>query len=269
MAVFGAGDSYGTDSADTFYGNDDGTNYFGWVDDLFYAGDGNDTLHGYAGPDMLFGYGGNDLINGGSGDDTLSGAGAHDTSDNGNDTLNGGDGNDLLSGYGGQDYLNGGKGNDTMNGGSGSDTLIGAASRYDVEIDVFTGGTGADLFVVGNYHGNAYENSGNNDYAHITDLRAGDKIQVDSGNYVFNSSPIAGISGTGIYHNSDLIAVVEGVDADDLTLDHQGYVTHIKLDTPSLTLDLGGSGGDSIGGKVAFNDAIANTTYEIDSSIFG
>ncbi len=267
MAVFGAGDNYGTEFADTFNGNNDGTNYYGWVDDLFYAGDGNDSLFGYAGDDMLFGYGGNDLIEGGSGDDTLSGAGAHDTSDNGNDTLEGGIGDDLLSGYGGQDYLKGGQGNDTLNGGAGSDTLIGAASRFDVEIDVLTGGTGADLFVVGNYHGNAYKNSGNDDYAHITDLQAGDKIQVDSGNYVFHNSPIAGISGTGIYQDSDLIAIVEGIDADDLTFDYQGSITHIELDTPSLTLNPGGSGGGNPGGRFVISDAIALDSTSFDASI--
>ena len=303
MARFGAGDDYGTNASDFFLGNDSGKNQYGHVDDVFYGLDGDDYIHGFAGDDWLAGFAGDDVITGGLGNDTITGgevttdnrfdengndtlAGGHgndliygdggndylfgeqdnDTlyGDAGNDSLNGGDGNDNLYGGADNDYIFAGKGNDSLDGGSGDDVLNGTISFNDVEIDVFTGGTGNDLFVVGNFHGNSYRSAGDADYVHITDLQAGDQIQVDSGKYELDSSPIASISGTGIYHNSDLIAVVEGIEADELIFSSQGSITTIHLESPAF--DLGYADSLVNGGieATAFNDAIANTTYAID-----
>ena len=218
---------------------------------------GNDTLAGGSGNDLIYGNGGNDYLYGEQDNDTMYGGA-------GNDSLNGGDGNDNLYGGADNDYIFAGKGNDSVDGGLGNDILSGTLSHNDVEIDVFTGGAGNDLFVVGDSDGNSYRSTGDADYAHIKDLQAGDQIQVDSGKYEFDSSPIAGISGTGIYHNSDLIAVVEGIEADELIFSNQGSVTNIYFEFTAF--DLGYADSLVNGGieATAFNDAIANTTYAID-----
>ena len=113
---------------------------------------------------FLFGNTSNNTLNGGGGDDTLDG-------NNGNDILNGGDGNDSLQG---------GPGNDVLNGGSGNDILIGVFPGSALppglgEIDNFTGGPGADRFILGDavnafYDDNNTANPGFGDLASITDL---------------------------------------------------------------------------------------------------
>ncbi|HEY9657341.1 MAG TPA: hypothetical protein V6C65_02670, partial [Allocoleopsis sp.] len=99
------------------------------------------------------------------------------------DFIFGFDGDDWLYGRGGHDELVGGSGFDTLLGGSGNDTLVGVypnipndVSSSGFEIDSLNGGTGADLFVLGNtvdvfYRGYAR-------YAVIEDFRRseGDKI---------------------------------------------------------------------------------------------
>lgn len=102
-------------------------------DDRVAGGLGNDTILGGAGGDVLRGdlnnrnpqkgIGGDDIIYGGIGNDRIGGKG-------GNDLLFGGDGDDLIWGDGGDDLLRGGPGNDRLTG------------------DDFSGGTGADIFVL-------------------------------------------------------------------------------------------------------------------------
>ncbi|MGK7952507.1 MAG: hypothetical protein AB4368_27900, partial [Xenococcaceae cyanobacterium] len=114
------------------------------------------------------------------------------------------------------------------NGGSGNDTLIGSQSRNDVNIDRLTGGAGDDVFILGDYHGNLYKNAGNEDYAHITDFEDGDIIRLDSGTYSLEASPIVGISGTGVYEDGDLLAVIEDVDSSNLSFNPQTFITNIE-----------------------------------------
>ena len=149
------------------------------------------VIFGTAGDDNLIGndtepssidYG--DIILGYSGDDTIEGL-------KGNDTLQGWNGKDLLDGGEGDDEVDGGLGNDTLSGGDGDDTLIGVSEfssdgdnlapidKY--EYDTLIGGTGADLFVLGNSeYSPEYAYYKDEGYAVITDFNRieGDKFQV-------------------------------------------------------------------------------------------
>lgn len=107
--------------------------------------------------------------------------------------------------------------NDTLTGGWGNDTLDGFGASGSPQVDVLTGGGGADLFILDNgmgsvYYLDPYGNS-HDSYAIITDysLSQGDAIQLFGGyslDRVFN--------GTDIYYGNDLIAVVENVNPNEI-----------------------------------------------------
>ncbi|NEO90072.1 MAG: calcium-binding protein [Moorea sp. SIO3G5] len=176
--------------------------------DFLFGGSDNDFLSGDSGNDSLFGESGNDSLFGGSGNDSLSGG-------SGNDSLSGGSGNDSLSGDSGNDSLFGGLGNDSLSGGDGNDRIVGVDPTSNNpgvnEIDILTGGAGADTFVIGDQNNAYYVGQGLfgfNDYAVITDFQSGtDKIQLKSGiNYTFSDNFIAINSTSGL----DVIAIVSG-----------------------------------------------------------
>jgi Ca2+-binding RTX toxin-like protein len=140
-----------------------------------------------------------------------------------NDTLTGWDGNDTLIGGNGDDYIAGVSGNDSLEGGEGNDTLEGSNSFFPTDLDTLTGGSGADVFVlgsngVGEQTGNItnyidYQGSG---HALIVDFnwRETDKIQVggEIEDYTLVDSNFGvGTSALdkGIYYNDNLIAVVQ------------------------------------------------------------
>ncbi len=104
----------------------------------FDALDGNDVV-------TLPRLGLSEPFTGGAGNDTLIGRSA-------DDTLLGGEGRDDLFGGRGRDRLEGGPGDDTLDGGHGMDTLLGGAGndvlRSEGGRTVYTGGAGADIFVV-------------------------------------------------------------------------------------------------------------------------
>lgn len=105
--------SFGTDIAAGLLGND-----------LIEGSDDSDILRGDLNSRDSGGtVGGNDVLIGNAGDDRLGGKG-------GDDILLGGPGDDLLWGDAGDDLLRGGLGNDTLTG------------------DNFSGGQGADIFVL-------------------------------------------------------------------------------------------------------------------------
>ncbi|MEM6612706.1 MAG: calcium-binding protein [Cyanobacteria bacterium P01_C01_bin.72] len=205
---------------------------------------GADTLSGRRfgnSNDFLYGYGDDDLLNGRRGNDELYGdRGPTEvpTGIAGNDTLNGGRGNDKLYGDGADDLLNGGSGNDSLDGGIGFDTLLGGTGDdflvggqrgNHIEIDELTGGSGEDVFAFGNYHGNLYSNGGDSDYGVITDFDPSNEIvRLDLGSYSFGASPIAGISGTAIYDDSELIGILEGVSQNSVVFENVGFETHVK-----------------------------------------
>jgi Ca2+-binding RTX toxin-like protein len=93
-------------------------------DDTIFGGDSDDILRGDANTRLPGGtVGGDDIIFGGDGDDRIGGKG-------GNDELHGEEGDDLIWGD---------DGNDTLRGGLGEDMLTG---------DDFSGGSGADTFIL-------------------------------------------------------------------------------------------------------------------------
>ena len=190
--------------------------------DVIFAGErtqqiiglgGNDRIQGSNRDDLIFGGTGNDVIVGGAGNDQLVGgdSGFFDSDLRGNDRLLGGAGKDRLWGEGGNDQLFGGQHDDLLFGGSGNDQLAGTDSFVSNERDQLFGGAGRDWFILGSSQGSFYQGRG---YAVIKDWQAGlDKILLGrtTGRY---STKVQSLSGgtaldTGIYHNNDLVGVIE------------------------------------------------------------
>jgi Ca2+-binding RTX toxin-like protein len=150
----------------------------------------NDSLIGGGSSDTLSGRGGNDTLLGGDSDDFLDGQEGNDLvlGEDGNDSLFGGAGNDQVEGGEGDDRLLGGVGNDTLLGGPGNDVLIGVDTNGSDspglgEVDILTGGTGEDQFLLGDTTNVFYDdNSGSNgfaDYATISGFNSNeDTIQI-------------------------------------------------------------------------------------------
>lgn len=199
---------------------------------LLHGGAGNDLLLGATGfthaTNSLFGQDGNDVLRGGNNSDFLDGGAGFDQllSAAGDDFLRGGDNNDFLTAGQGDDTLFGDAGNDTLFGADSADGSVGT-------IDVLTGGTGSDTFGLGisssvfyndNLSSGSTQPSDIDDYALIEDFNtAEDTIQLHAGvQYILGSSPISGVSGTGIFQvdsggfSTDLIGVVQNVSGLDL-----------------------------------------------------
>lgn len=191
-------------------------------EDVIIGGDRQDTLIGNGGNDLIIANGGNDQLSGGDGNDTLIGG-------RGSDTLNGGDGNDILIGV---DYIN-------------------SPGRSAGEIDVLTGGAGADEFWLGDqdyffYNDAVAFRDGNADYALITDFNPseGDIIQLNGtrNNYttvvVNGSTQIFRITTIDIeFPDRELIGIVQGVTDFDLGASYIRYVSPppiIVLSEPSV-----------------------------------
>ena len=108
---------------------------------------------------------------------------------------------DSIIGNNKNNILGGGKGNDSLSGLGGKDTLIGVDPTNVkpglFEIDILTGGSNADNFVVGDEKNPYYVGGGGffglNDFAFITDFQTGeDRIQLNqSQNYIFGQNFIA------------------------------------------------------------------------------
>ena len=121
----------------------------------------------------------------------------------GDDFINGNDGNDLIFGGDGDDILMGGKGFDRLSGGTGDDVLYGGE-----QISVLNGGSGGDVFVL-------------DDQAvdWVEDFEVGrDKISLDS-SINYGSLEITGTVNSFISHEGTQIAVLLGVDSQELTAD--------------------------------------------------
>jgi VCBS repeat-containing protein len=221
--------------------------------DYLIGGDGNDSLDGQGGNDTLEARGGNDTLIGGTGNDLLNpGLGI--------DTVDGGADNDLLvvnysslstdvssshnNGSGSisttdnrVDYSNIERLNLTT--GSGNDVLIGAGKN-----DTLAGGTGSDLFVLGDVSWLGYDDrnpltDGTGDYASITDFKPteGDIIQLQGS----KSNYLLEISGSDTRLSIDkpgsepdeLVAIIQGVT--NLNLDANYFVFVQPTNTPPTT----------------------------------
>lgn len=182
---------------------------------MLAAGGNNQTLRGGAGSDILSSLSNSSSISGGAGDDILTGSAE-------NDTIDGGEGNDILLGLGGNNTLSGGAGNDILTGGgiavNNNDLQVTADTNG---IDTITGGPGADKFVLGGKPGSQlgtspvilYNSAGNKDYALIKDFNAGEDTILLGGSknsYRLDSSPSGLPTGTAIYQQNELIAILQG-----------------------------------------------------------
>ena len=123
--------------------------------------------------------------------------------------------------------------NDVLIGGDGDDTLKAYGGKKE-EVDILTGGFGADTFVLGDRNaqgqsdfGSSYQGSG---HAIITDFHdyEGDKIQLlKNGNYQlkFEDKHIGGTTNdTTIYYKGDIIAYVQDVQLTSLSSDNFTFV---------------------------------------------
>ena len=247
---------YGGNDQDAMFGGDgndilNGENGNDFVDgglgnDIAGGGNNNDTVYGGSGDDQLFGASGDDLVSGDSGNDVLSGGLGNDTvvggGDDafGDDIVNGDEGDDLLLGEAGSDLLNGGVGNDTLIGVNPNTPEFGEFGKE--ELDILTGGPGTDTFVLGSLlpidnSANVYYNDGepstteDQGYALITDFEFSgvDQIElVDSlDSYSLGVSPVDSSSGTGIFFEQELIAIVENVSPSQLDLANSNQFTFV------------------------------------------
>ncbi|WP_424097423.1 calcium-binding protein [Moorena producens] len=121
--------------------------------------------------------------------------------------------NDNITGDNKNNQLTGGAGSDEITGAGGNDTIVGVdPSSFKPgtkEIDILTGGSGRDKFVLGDSRNVYYQGGGIfglNDYAFIEDFRSGqDKFQLKRGNYVFGRNFIAVQKGF-IFNKFDSVA---------------------------------------------------------------
>ena len=132
-----------------------------------------------------------------------------------------------LSGYQ-ADRLVGGIGDDQLFGGEGDDTLDGTdgVSAGRAEIDILSGGSGRDRFILGNestfYYlsDNGLSDGSNQDYATITDFELGvDVVQLHGSEYEYRTRTRQDSFGvyTELSHGKDVIAAFRGVEGLDLS----------------------------------------------------
>ena len=169
----------------------------------------------------------------------------------GEDEIFGTNGDDIIRGRDGDDILAGGAGDDKIFGQAGSDVLIGfdpligspvpsesGTFTHEDEIDVLTGGGGADKFVLGGFFGiepeassaqlaeiefsMAYSASGDDDYALIRDFTAQDKILLDGDAELYQLGVASSGLPSGVTISTaegELMAIVQGEAAIDLNLE--------------------------------------------------
>ncbi len=177
----------------------------------FVGGDASEILTGSAEMDTVAGGLGDDLIDGGEGDDVLRGdANSRSTGGTvgGNDEIYGGPGNDRLGGKGGNDFLFGEVGDDEIFGDDGDDLLDGGLGHDTLTGDDFSGGTGRDTFVLAVGEGTDL----------IVDFEVGiDLFGLKGGLMAEELSFTQAGSDTEVGMGSDVLALLEGVNASDLT----------------------------------------------------
>ncbi|ERT04520.1 hemolysin-type calcium-binding repeat family protein [Lyngbya aestuarii BL J] len=163
--------------------------------------DNNDLILAEAGDDLVAGFLGDDIIDGGEGDDVLRGdLNRRFPGGNigGNDTINGGLGDDRIGGKAGNDALFGDNGDDEIFGDDGDDLLRGGLGDDVLTGDDFSGGQGADMFILAVGEGTDT----------ITDFEVG----------------------------IDVIGLTEGLNFEQLTLETQGKNTLINFGEETLAI---------------------------------
>lgn len=216
-------------------------------------GDGNDGIVGTDQDDIIDSGGGNDRIFAGDG----------------NDQINAGDGDDFVRTDGGGDIVIAGSGNDEIEflGGGGDDILTGVDPENGAgrgEIDLFRENGSSvrfnlrrnrETFVLGNQETAFYMGEGNNDFARIQNLKIElDRIQLHGSleQYEIRDFNANGLRGAGIFFEEDLIAVLEDIRSNDLSLDSSTFILaggQEIVGTPERDILEGGVGDDSIFGE--------------------
>jgi hypothetical protein len=123
--------------------------------------------------------------------------------------------------------------NDVLIGTSGADTISGVGTARSLgkgTIDTLTGGAGNDVFVLGDLRGRFYDDgsarsSGMADHARITDFASGDKLQLKGSASEYLQgwiNNLQGVSGTGIYHDSNGNGVLDSRDELIALVQNQG-----------------------------------------------
>ena len=203
--------------------------------DIIKGGLGDDTLRGFAGSDWLDGGPGADRMDGSSGNDTYIVDHAADVvggpSGGGTDTVRSsvdftlpfgvthltltggalqGTGNSLTN------TLAGNVRNNTLRGEGGNDTLDGGGGAG--EVDRLHGGANADTFVLGDGNEHFYDDGssatpGHGDYAIVEDFAPSknDRLRLTGSlaQYFLGTSPLAGLAGTAVYHDSNANGVLD------------------------------------------------------------
>jgi hypothetical protein len=155
--------------------------------------------------------------------------------------------NNILEGTTENDTILGLAGNDTLNGSEGNDILQGSSLTAAGEIDILTGGTGSDTFVLGTparvfYDDGNNTTDGTGDYALITDFNPNvDVIQLgwSKTNYILGAVP----EGTAIFLDKpgdepdELIAIVQGVTGLDLNQSYFGVPSLSAVELSDIALD--------------------------------
>jgi hypothetical protein len=152
-------------------------------------------------------------------------------------TVTGGAGNDVLTAAGSSDVLNGGAGDDTLTG---------------ADLSQLTGGAGVDTFMM-----NTASNS--NSYSTITDLQAGDVIDLDAGNggtVAFTSAAVV-LAGTAAFQDYATAAANSlGTDIND--------AAYFQFSGNTFIVQSGDTGATN--GFVAGTDSIIGITGLVDLS---
>ncbi|MDY7024207.1 MAG: calcium-binding protein, partial [Cyanobacteriota bacterium] len=170
------------------------------ADEEFYGRSHNDTIAGGLGDDEIFGGDGDDILRGDLNARSPGGVG-------GDDTIHGGLGDDRIGGKGGNDLLLGDEGNDTIWGDDGDDILRGGLGNDVLTGDDFSGGQGADTFILAEGEGTDT----------ITDFEVGiDTLQLD-GLLVDDIAISQSGANTIVDFGVETLAILEGVDATGLT----------------------------------------------------
>ena len=177
------------------------------LSDIVYGSNGHDNIVGKNVDSYLVGLNGHDTLRGHEGNDYLDG-GMND------DSLFGGIGKDTLIGGGSENYLVGGNGDDVFVGGNGQDLI--------------RGGGGSDLYIIGDENQIYYNERPWYDHAIIEDFQpAQDTIQLfgEASDYSTRSHTNQGVSGTGIFYNNGLVALVGDMSPNQFDLNAQ-YISY-------------------------------------------
>ncbi|PIG94250.1 FG-GAP repeat protein [Gloeocapsopsis sp. IPPAS B-1203] len=284
--------------ANEIIGND-GNNILagGAGNDLLYGDAGNNTLYGGTGNDTLSGGAGNNLRYGGNGNDTYIleqlGDRIIEFANEGVDTVivyhtytlgdnlenltlantlvdmngTGNSLNNVIVGNSSNNILRGKAGNDSLHSGEGGDILIGT-ERGIAEKDTLTGGSGRDVFVLGNATTAFYDDGnpttpGFGDYALITDFNPNEdfiRLNGKRSDYILAASPIGLPTGTAIFRQqqgatNELIAIVQSLQALNLNGDYfltdSNNLFLFELDGKNGFVLQGINSGDSAGASVS------------------